>query len=101
SSFITSVVLPKKFKGFTYGFLIDVPVVNQRIETPRLPVNGLGHIGMSDLFVAPIVLGFTKPRVEATLNYGFYAPTGSFTSNRVANLGLGFWENQIQGGATV
>jgi len=34
------------------------------------------------------------------VNYGFYAPTGQFDPSSSLNPGLGYWEQQIQAGAT-
>jgi hypothetical protein len=46
------------------------------------------------------VLGWEKGNLNYTVNYGFYAPTGTFDPTSSMNSGLGFWEHQIQAGAT-
>jgi hypothetical protein len=41
-----------------------------------------------------------KGKANFLLNYGFYAPTGDFNSAVALNPGLGFWEHQIEAGAS-
>ncbi len=36
------------------------------------------------------------PRLEVTAGYGFDAPTGKYEGGATDNVGLGFWEHQIQ-----
>ena len=56
--------------------------------------------GLSDIYFAPIVLGWEKGKANFTVNYGFYVPTGDFDPSLALNPGLGFWEQQIQAGTT-
>jgi hypothetical protein len=53
--------------------------------------------GMSDLFVAPLGLSWALGQFDATVFYGFTAPTGRYTSGADDNIGLGFWTHQLQG----
>ena len=89
----------KKFLGASYGFQIIFPVVNTRVVADVLDAN-VQEGGLSDLFFAPIVLGWTKGKADFLLDYGFYAPTGDFDPSVALNPGLGFWEHQIQAGTT-
>jgi hypothetical protein len=68
------------------------------------------EFGVGDLFVQPLWLGWGQKHWDFALGYGFYAPTGRYntqtivlpvvgpiTVDSVDNIGLGFWEHQIQG----
>jgi hypothetical protein len=96
---VVQVMLPKKFLGATYGFNLTVPIANTRLEG-----NGFGPFlqsaGLSDIYVAPVVLGWDKGRSTYLFDAGFYAPTGDFNRSSPLNPGLGFWEEQLQAGAT-
>ena len=66
--------------------------------------------GVGDLFVQPLWLGWSRTNWDFALGYGFYAPVGKYSTETVTlpvvgsfksessdNIGLGFWEQQIQG----
>jgi hypothetical protein len=94
-----AVTTQKKILGATYGLSVIFPVVNTRF-TANLFNASAESAGLSDIYFAPIVLGWEKGNLNYTVNYGFYAPTGSFDPSSALNPGLGYWEHQIQAGAT-
>jgi hypothetical protein len=94
-----SVVTDKKILGADYGFSALFVIVNTRFTTAQFDVTG-GYGGISDLYFAPVVLGWEKGKANYTVNYGVYMPSGDFDPTKVMNPGLGFWEHQIQAGAT-
>jgi hypothetical protein len=94
-----AVTTEKKILGANYGLMVLIPAVNQRF-TSNLFDTSASAAGLSDMFFAPIVLGWAKDKSTYTLNYGFYAPTGDFDPTKALNPGLGFWEHQIQAGMT-
>ena len=96
---VFQMTMPKKVLGGTYGWLFMVPVVNTRIVADVFNASAQ-QAGLSDLYFAPVVLGWEKGKFNYTVNYGFYAPTGDFDPNSAFNPGLGFWEHQIQAGTT-
>jgi hypothetical protein len=66
--------------------------------------------GVGDLFVMPLWLGWSLTNWDFALGYGFYAPVGRYNTETVTlpvvgpfktesadNIGLGFWEQQLQG----
>ena len=53
--------------------------------------------GFGDLFVAPLGLSWGLEKVDLTLFYGFYAPTGRYETGASDNLGMGYWTHQFQG----
>jgi hypothetical protein len=96
---IYQVTTKKHILRATYGLNFIIPIVNTRLQADffdKTVQNG----GVSDCFFAPVVLGWTKGKAEYLLDYGFYAPTGNFDPNSSSNPGLGFWEHQVQAGAT-
>jgi hypothetical protein len=46
--------------------------------------------------VQPVFLGWHGKHYDVSTGYGFYAPTGQYNPNDVANTGLGFWGHQFQ-----
>jgi hypothetical protein len=53
--------------------------------------------GLSDLYVVPVGLSWGSEFLDFTFMYGFYAPTGRYTTGAEDNIGLGFWTHQFQG----
>jgi len=53
--------------------------------------------GFGDLFVVPLGLSWGLEKVDLTLLYGFYAPTGRYETGSSDNLGMGYWTHQFQG----
>ena len=94
-----AVTTQKKILGGYYGLSAIFPIVNTRF-TANLFSASAESAGISDIYFAPIVLGWEKGNTNWTVNYGFYAPTGSFDPSLALNPGLGYWEHQIQAGAT-
>lgn len=94
-----SVVTQKKILGANYGLAFMVPVLNTRFNSNLFNVSA-ESAGVSDILFEPVALGWAKGQGDYTLNYAFYAPSGDFDPNSPLNPGLGFWEHQIQGGAT-
>ncbi|WP_158791760.1 transporter [Granulicella sp. L60] len=96
---VYQVTTKKRILGATYGLSFIIPIVNIRLQADTFD-KSVQNGGVSDLFLAPVVLGWTKAKAEYLLDYGVYIPAGSFDPNSPSNAGLGFWEHQIQAGAT-
>ena len=94
-----AMTMQKKVLGAEYGLSAIFPVVNTRF-TANIFNASAESAGLSDIYFAPVVLGWERGNVNYTVNYGFYAPTGQFNPASPLNPGLGFWEQQIQAGAT-
>ncbi|KPK57438.1 MAG: hypothetical protein AMS21_11465 [Gemmatimonas sp. SG8_38_2] len=67
-----------------FGNLSGLPVLVDGV--PQDPGTGL-----TDLYFAPLVLGWHLERFEVAAAAGGFAPTGSFTPGSADNTGLGFW----------
>jgi len=94
-----AVTTQKKILGAEYGLSVIFPVVNTRFTANVFNASEVSA-GISDIYFAPLVLGWEKGNTNYVVNYGFYAPTGQFDPSSSLNPGLGYWEQQIQAGAT-
>lgn len=85
---IYAMTMPWKVLGGTYGWMTIFPVVNTRFVANQFNASAESG-GLSDLFFAPVVLGWTKGNADFTVNYGFYPPSGEFNPALPLNPGLG------------
>jgi hypothetical protein len=95
-----SVVTPKMLLGGHYGFMAVLPWANNRIQGAAGFDSNPGA-GLTDMYVQPISLGWTKPRADVTAAYGLYLPTGRYEDGADDNTGLGQWAQEILIGTTV
>ena len=54
------------------------------------------NTGFGDLYVQPLWFAWRNKHYDLGLSYGFYAPTGYNKKNGMANIGLGYWTQQLQ-----
>ena len=94
-----NMVTKKKFLGANYGFLVVLPFANGKIEFPRLDQET--GIGLSDMYIQPVNLGWHFKRADVTTGYAFFAPTGRYTPGARDNTGLGMWGHELSLGTTV
>ena len=111
---IIGMTSPFKLFGANYGFLVDVPFAQVTGSgTASLDVGGdlrgifdrnftasrtfeatrsnTASFNISDMYVEPINLGWHLARFDIVASFGFFAPTGNYTSSQAINLGLGRW----------
>ncbi|MGR8935760.1 MAG: SphA family protein [Gammaproteobacteria bacterium] len=82
--------------GAALSTLTNITLANRAVSRGRdLAVND-SSFDLSDMFVQPLWLGWHGTHYDIAAAYGFYAPTGKFDQNDVANTGLGMWTNQFQ-----
>jgi len=93
-------VTSKKILGGNYGFTVAPPFTNLAPERTSAQT-GEYHWGLSDLYVAPLNLGWATSRADFIVGYAFNAPTGKYEVGGSDNTGLGMWSHEIQGGTTV
>jgi hypothetical protein len=93
-------VTPKRVLGANYGFMVALPFSTQRPER-TIPDTFEPGLGLNDLYVVPLYLGWHAPRADFVAGYGFYAPTGQYEAGARDNVGLGMWSQEIQAGTTV
>lgn len=70
-------------------------------KSVSLSANGSDEImeqntGLGDLYVQPLWLAWRDKHYDIGLSYGFYAPTGYYNKKDIANIGFGFWTQQLQ-----
>ena len=95
-----AVVTPKTVLGGRYGFMAVLPGANNRVQGAADFDNNPGA-GLTDLYVQPISLGWTKPRADFTAAYGLFIPTGRYDNGADNNTGLGQWAQEIVIGTTL
>jgi hypothetical protein len=65
------------------------------------PETSIDRLGLGDLFVQPLALGWRVPGVDLVAGYAFYAPTGRSTPGGSGGVGRGHWTHQLSIGGTV
>jgi hypothetical protein len=94
------VVTNAKLFGANYGFqVVPVDWMKSRIEARSLDVPG--SFAFSDLTVAPLWLGWHKPRADFVAGWSVFIPTGKWELGGTDNSGLGMWSNDFQFGSTI
>ena len=73
-----------KFAGANYGFSVAVPISNTSVGLARVGT-GFDTVGLADIYVEPINLGWTLPKWNVFVAYGFVAPTGRFDADDPTN----------------
>jgi len=92
-------ITDKKLLGADYGMDIAVPLIQTDLEIAALGV-GDTNIGIGDILVEPLVLGWHKPRFDVGAAAGFWAPTGEWAAHEPARPGKDFWTGMFTFGAT-
>src|SRR5262249_10872535 len=93
--------------GARYGAFLVATVGNPSLATHLqsqvgngIDVNSSGW-GLGDTYFQPLWLMWSRPRFDAGMSYGFYAPSGRYKNNSPKNVGFGFWEHQVEGSLRV
>lgn len=89
----------KKLFGADYGMTFILPVVATDFEIGAAGIHD-SEIGIGDIFVEPLVLGWHGPRYDVALGFGAGLPTGSFDRAEPASCGNGYWYGMMTFGAT-
>jgi hypothetical protein len=95
-----AVVTSKRLLGGRYGFMAVLPGANNRVQGAADFDSNPGA-GLTDMYVQPISLGWTKPRADFTAAYGLFIPTGRYEDGADNNTGLGHWAQEIVVGTTL
>lgn len=95
-----SVVTPRRMLGANYGFMAALPWANNRVQGAEDFDSNPG-VGITDMYVQPINLGWHRPRADFIAAYGLYLPTGRYEHGANDNTGLGMWAQEILLGTTV
>ena len=95
-----NVVTARKIFGAHYGFLVGLPWANNRAQGAEDFDSNPG-VGLTDMFIQPLSLGWHGPRADATVAYGIYVPTGRYDDGAPDNTGLGMWAHEALVGTTI
>jgi hypothetical protein len=95
-----AVAFTMKRRGGPYlNAAVSIPVAVVSLDVSEPPV-ALDNLGLADMFVAPLRVGWRHPHYDIVSAYGFYAPTGRFDPSDPSSVGRGYWINQLSlGGA--
>ena len=95
-----NVVTQKTLLGGNYGFLVVLPWANNRVQGID-DFDANPGVGLTDMYVQPISLGWHQPRADFTAAYGLVLPIGRYEDGADDNTGLGMWAHEILFGTTV
>jgi hypothetical protein len=89
----------KKFLGAIYSASLTVPIQNSPVSLPDLGVK-FGGIGVGDLYVEPLSLGWELKKWKIRAAYGFVAPTGRYHDGATDNTTTDYWGHEFTFGGT-
>ena len=83
-----------EFKGKITGIAID-GIKIRHFKGNELEIKQSAS-GFGDLYVQPLWIGWHGKKYDISLGYGFFAPTGGYDINKLANMGMGFWSHEVK-----
>lgn len=89
-----------KVLGANYGAMAVVPIANTALAAPIFGLEQETGVGLADLYVQPVNLGWHRERADFTAGLGIFAPTGRYEVDAEDNTGLGMWSFELYGGGT-
>ena len=110
-------VSPWKVFGGKYAAYVSPQFANTNVNVAANARSvggflGTGSFGMGDPMLQPVFLGWTTHHWDLSIAEAVYVPMGKYSTRTVTapggnsitiaspdNIGLGFWENQVQGAA--
>lgn len=96
-----AVVFTANPRGMPYlTAAVSLPLAAVSFDSDVPPV-GQNNVGIGDLFVAPLRVGWRLSRYDLVTGYSFYVPTGRFDPAEAASVGRGYWINQLSIGGAV
>jgi hypothetical protein len=87
------------FAGAHFGATATIILSRNSLESDSAGSLGSGG-GLGDLFVQPVILGWTKGQYDWRGAYGIVAPTGRFEAGADDNVGAGYWTHAFSSGVT-
>ncbi len=87
------------FAGAHFGATATIILSKNSLESDVQGSLGEGA-GLGDLFVQPVMLGWTKGQYDWRAAYGIVAPTGRFEAGADDNVGAGYWTHALSTGIT-
>ncbi len=96
----------EKFLGADYGVSTIVPIqglsLGSSLELGLLSGqrNRSSGLGLGDIYVSPLMLGWHGDNFDALFSYGIWAPTGRYSAGASDNIGRGFYTHMLQLGGS-
>jgi hypothetical protein len=90
-------ITTKKVLGGYYGADLIVPLPYQDLDMTGFRGS---DFSLGDIFVEPITLSWHQKQADFSFGYGFWAPTGDYSSTDPVSPGKGFWTQMFTGGVT-
>jgi hypothetical protein len=90
-----------KVLGANYGMAVALPFANGSLEAPAFGLEADIGMGLGDIYVAPVTLGWHTARADVNAGFAFFAPTGRYTEGADDNLSRNMWSYELSGGTTV
>jgi hypothetical protein len=89
-------VTPFKVFGGDLGFAVSPTFgyIKGKVKIGDIEVEQSDY-GQGDLYVQPAWLGWGGDHYDISAAYGFFAPTGRYDNDRLANMGMGFWSHDF------
>ena len=121
---IIGVTTPFKILGASYGAFVDIPFaqvhgsgeasldlganlkgffdreLSASASGSRSP-SSTASFNIADIYIEPINFGWHFSQDDVYASFGFFAPTGSYSSDKAINNGLGRWAEMFGLGAVV
>jgi hypothetical protein len=79
---------------------VSIPIQRVSVTTDR-PEASVDRFGLSDIYVAPLWLGWRSARLEVVTGYAFYIPTGRFEPGGHGGVSHAQWSHDFSLGGTV
>ena len=94
-------VTDKKFLGANVGFTGFAALVDNKLVAPVLGLSQKVSVGITDLYIQPLNLGWHTERADILAGVGVYVPTGEWSLGGSENRGMGMWSFELSAGSTV
>jgi len=91
-------VKPRRGPFLTFGFGAPLAKLSVNSVDPRV---SLDRMGLGDVFVQPLKLGWKGRNVDVVTSYSAYIPTGRFEPRSVGGIGRGHWTHEFSIGSAV
>jgi len=75
---------------------VGIPIARVSLRSDRAEAS-LDRFGFADVFIQPLKLGWSLPRVDLTAGYALYIPTGQATEG----VSRGFYTEELSVGSTI
>ncbi len=93
-------ITQKKILGADYGASMIIPVIATSFEIGAMGLKD-SKVGLGDLFIEPLVLGWHAQGYDVGLGFGINLPTAEFDQTEPASPGNGYWSTILTFGGTV